>query len=1035
MIDLLVSINLFRSLRRVHLNMVNSDVKTSFDHYGRYFFIAKIIDANRNKNKLTILDVGGFGGELEKFLPNDDITIIDTMSLPSNHKKIIVGDALNLPFFDQEFDFVVSADTLEHISQEKRNVFLDESFRVSKGTIIIAAPFETTGVVESEYEINLLYKSLFNVDYPWLKEHIENGLPKLELVKEWAKKHSLNTQIYGNNDIEEWKTLMSHYFISEFYKTDKSIKVFSQRCDEYNRTQNQYPAQGLSYRKVLVLSSTKPNKPNFIKVSSTEDFKSPLPMLKTIQLYIDKINSPVSDQDYVQASINVGAYIPTEDAHEKQLSALLASTQSELAIIKSSLSWQAITWLRSHKLYCFFIAYAWKLFRYILIKQRYKTYLYPPNLIWRLKTGIPAYGRRRYNNLTFKQNKRPVISIIIPIYGRPELTINCLEALTKIKTAFSFEIILVDDHSKGRAYSLFANIPNVKYIRNDKNSGFVISCNTGAKLSKGKYLVFLNNDTIVDKHWLDPLIDRLEQNKEAGLVGSLLMYPNKTIQEAGGIIFSDGSGWNYGHGDPNLSYEYSYAREVDYCSGASIAIRSELFHDIGGFDKRYIPAYYEDTDLAFSVRKKGYKVFYEPKSIVQHIEGASSGTDTTKGMKRFQPINHIKFVEKWNSTLEKEQYLSPAYLPLAKDRSAKKLALIIDHYVPEPDKDSGSVRMRAMIKIIQDLGYKVTFWPQNLLESRKYSSELKNEGVEVVYGPVDFLNFSKARGVFYNLVILSRPSVAPAYIDIIKSLYINAAIVFDTVDLSFIRLGRQAKVEKNEDLAKLSEGWKKVELGLMLKTDATLVVSEEEKKVLSSLLPSTNIGVVSNIVTAKQGPLLPFANRSGLIFIGGFSHLPNIDAVIWFCEEIMPEIIKSIPNIIFRIIGSNPPQRVLDLENKNIRVMGFVEDVNPIFNISKLFISPLRYGAGVKGKVNQAMQYGLPVIGTSISFEGMHMKNGQDCVVANTKKEFVKSIIDMYSNESKWNSISKNSQEILKEYFSPEVAKKSLSDIINKLDA
>ena len=1015
--------------------MINSLVKTSFDHYGRYFFIAKIIDANRSGDKLTILDVGGFGGELEKFLPLDNITVIDIIDLPNSHKNYILGNGLNLPFKDNEFDFVVSADAFEHIPEKDRIGFLNESYRVSKDNLILAAPFDTFGVIDYEKEVNEIYRSLSGKEYSWLTEHRVNGLPKISLIKDWSNEKKLHSLILDNNNIDEWKALITQYFVYEHFTTDEGKKLLDKINNEYNRTKNQYPAIGSSYRKVIALSKFKIKEPSFTNNKSSINFSSTIPTIETMKLYIEKQKSIVSDQEYTQSSIKVGAYIPAEYAREKQLDDLIYNITSELNAIKNSRSWHAISWLRSHRFYCHFIVYLWKGINFINKKQKYKVYLYPPNLIWRISTGVPAYGRKRYEKLSFKKNKKPLISIIIPIYGKPELTINCLESLQNTKTKYTYEVIIIDDHSKGKAYDLFANIKGVKYYRNKTNSGFVLSCNKGSQLAKGQYLIFLNNDTLVSKNWLDPLINRLEKDSSIGLVGSLLIYPDNRIQEAGGIIFSDGSGWNYGNGATQSSYEYSYAREVDYCSGASIAISAKLFNSIGKFDERYIPAYYEDTDLAFSVRNSGYKVVFEPRSIVKHIEGASSGTDTTKGMKKFQPINQIKFVEKWNRVLESDHFLSPEYLTLARDRSAKKLALIIDHYVPEPDKDSGSVRMRAIIKILQELGYKITFWPQNLSKNSKYGEELQENGVEVVYGPVDFLKFSKERARFYDLVLMSRPSVAPAYIDIVKSLYNNAHIIFDTVDLSFIRLSRQAKIEKNEALAEVAEGWRKVELGLMLKTDATLVVSEEDVKILNTMLPSVNLSMVSNILNIDTGNLTDFINRSGLLFIGGFSHQPNVDAVIWFCEKIMPELTKHMPNIILRVVGSNPPDNILRLADKNIRILGFIENIDPIFKSSKLFISPLRYGAGVKGKVNQAMQFGIPVVGTSISFEGMHMENEQDCVVANSEKEFVKNIIDMYSNEAKWNLISKNSQRILKEYFSPEVAKKSLKDLINKLDA
>ena len=146
--------------------------------------------------------------------------------------------------------------------------------------------------------------------------------------------------------------------------------------------------------------------------------------------------------------------------------------------------------------------------------------------------------------------------------------------------------------------------------------------------ARGDYVLFLNNDTLVTAGWLDALVRCIEEAPHAGLVGAKLIYPDGRLQEAGGIVFADGSGWNYGRFDDPADPRYNFRREADYCSGAAILLRRDLFLQLGRFDARYAPAYYEDTDLAFAVRAAGKKVFYEPRAMVIHFEGITSGTDT-----------------------------------------------------------------------------------------------------------------------------------------------------------------------------------------------------------------------------------------------------------------------------------------------------------------------------------------------------------------------------------------------------------------------
>ncbi|MBL0039463.1 MAG: glycosyltransferase family 2 protein [Xanthomonadales bacterium] len=221
----------------------------------------------------------------------------------------------------------------------------------------------------------------------------------------------------------------------------------------------------------------------------------------------------------------------------------------------------------------------------------------------------------------------PRASIVIPVYNKWRYTEACLRSLAKETQRSGFEVIVVDDGSSDETWERLQQVEGITAHRNAENLGFVGSCNAGAALARGEYLVFLNNDTQVAPNWLDTLLDTFDQHPRVGTVGSQLVYPDGRLQEAGGIVFSDSSGWNYGRfGDPR-DPACNFVREVDYCSGAAIAIPRALFEQRGGFDARYAPAYYEDTDLAFQVREAGLRVLYQPASTVFHFEGVSASTD------------------------------------------------------------------------------------------------------------------------------------------------------------------------------------------------------------------------------------------------------------------------------------------------------------------------------------------------------------------------------------------------------------------------
>jgi GT2 family glycosyltransferase len=305
------------------------------------------------------------------------------------------------------------------------------------------------------------------------------------------------------------------------------------------------------------------------------------------------------------------------------------------------------------------------------------------------------------------------VSIVIPVHNNAKYTYNCLRSLSEA-TRGSFEVIVINDASIDETEDLLKNIENIKIIKNDENQGFIASCNRGAKSSRGKYILFLNNDTILTDNWLELLVEAIKEDK-AGAVGAKLIYPDGKLQEAGGIIWNDASGWNYGRGDDPQKPEYNFARDVDYCSGAALLVRKDLFERYGGFDTRFKPAYYEDTDLCFNIRSQGYRVLYQPRSVVVHFEGENSGKDATSSTKRYQEINKLKFFDKWRDVLDKEHYKPDSRnVFMARIHKTGKNILVIDHCVPTFDKDSGSYRMYNFLKILVEIGHKVTFIGDNL---------------------------------------------------------------------------------------------------------------------------------------------------------------------------------------------------------------------------------------------------------------------------------------------------------------------------------
>lgn len=637
-------------------------------------------------------------------------------------------------------------------------------------------------------------------------------------------------------------------------------------------------------------------------------------------------------------------------------------------------------------------------------------------------------------SLKFCTIEEPVASIIIPIYGKIEYTLNCLKSIMRIKARYSFEILIINDNSPDQSVEILENIPGIRIENNEINLGFLRSSNIGAKIARGKYLIFLNNDTEVLNRWLDELVGTIEKWPEIGLVGSKLIYPDGRLQEAGGIIWQDGTGWNYGRFDDPDKPEYNYLREVDYCSGASICIPKQLFQNVGGFDERYVPAYYEDADLAFAVREYGKKVVYQPISKLIHFEGITCGTDMDCGHKKFQIQNAKKFISKWRAQLKKHQK-SGSNVLLARQRNLKQRLLIVDECTPTPDKDAGSVTAFFFMKILSDLGYQITFIPSsNYLMMEKYTIDLQRFGIECLYAPYvnDVNKHLSERGPLYDIVLLYRANCANRYIDNVKKYCKNAFVIFDTVDLHYLRLERQALLEKSEKLKQEACKYKEIELSVINVADATIVLSAEEKRILDKEIGDNSkiheIPLILDVPGCKNG----YENRAGIVFVGGFTHMPNVDAIIYFIEKIYPIIKSQIMDIVFYVVGSNAPKEIIKYNNdKDIEILGYVEELDDILNRCKLSVVPVRYGAGIKGKIGTSLSYGLPVVSTSVGAEGMGLANGHDVLIEDQPAEFADAVVRLYNDKVLWEKLSKRGLRFVNNKYSENMGTKKIEALLH----
>ena len=628
-----------------------------------------------------------------------------------------------------------------------------------------------------------------------------------------------------------------------------------------------------------------------------------------------------------------------------------------------------------------------------------------------------------FDKITFPIFQNPIVSIVIPVYNEFNYTYNCLMSILKNSGDIAYEVIIANDCSTDLTKNITDIASGIKVVTTEKNMRFLLNCNNAAKHAKGTYILFLNNDTQVQENWLQPLIQLIESDDTIGMVGSKLIYPDGYLQEAGGILWKDGSAWNYGNRQNPDDPEYNYVKEADYISGAAIMIRRKLWETIGGFDERFAPAYYEDTDLAFEVRKHGYKVMYQPLSAVVHFEGISNGTDVESGQKQYQQVNCEKFYDKWKEILQSEHEANGVNVFIAKDRSIlKKHILVVDHYVPHHDQDAGGKCTYMYLKLFVKMGFQVTFIGDNFFKHEPYTTELNQMGIEVLYGNYYYNNWQewlKENSHYFDYIYLQRPHIAVKYIDLVKK-YSNAKILYFAHDLHHIREYREYEMTKDPKILASSENWKKIEYDLFDKTDVGHVVGSYEQEIMQTAFPDKPI---RNIPLYIYDGILndinkDFSKRQDLLYVGGFGHPPNIDAVLWFAKEVFPTVVCKYPDIKWHIVGGKVPKEIEGLASENIIIEGFVSDecLEKLYRTCRMAVVPLRFGAGVKGKVVEAGYYQIPLVTTSIGAEGLNIEDDA-MMIEDDGQKMAELICDLYQDYDRLKQMSDSGKQFIQKYF------------------
>lgn len=641
----------------------------------------------------------------------------------------------------------------------------------------------------------------------------------------------------------------------------------------------------------------------------------------------------------------------------------------------------------------------------------------PKTLALAFATLDCSYETVKLKPITFPLTDQPRVSVIIPAHNKVEVTYYALSALLAAHNKASFEVIVVDDASTDETAQLEEIVTGITIIRNEEPQRFIRACNAGANAARGEYVVLLNNDTEPTTGWLDALLDAFDRFDRVGLVGSKLLYPDGKLQDAGGIVWGSGNPWNYGNRANPWEPRFCYARQADYLSGAAMMTTKKIWDQVGGLSDYLEPMYFEDTDFAFKVRDAGYTTWFVPSSVVYHFEGMTSGTDTSSGYKKYQEINRPKFKRRW--ARDYGRFGLEAQNPdLEKDRGIIGRVLFIDYTTPHEDRDAGSYAARREIELVQSLGYKVTFLPQNLAHFGSLTEDLQNSGVEVIIAPFfrSLQDFLEKRAAEFDAVYITRYYVAQDTISFIRRHAPKAKIMLNNADLHFLRELRAAMSENDPSRLAAMRRVRDEELEMMRAADLVLSYNEVEHAVITSHTDGQAKVMTCPWVVDIPLSVPPLKTRKGLSFLGGFGHHPNAEGVRWFIAEVMPRLEQV--GVHLSIYGSQMGKDIKALASSSIDPVGFVEEVADAYDRHRIFVAPLLSGAGIKGKVLGALAHGIPCVMSPVAAEGIGLRHGHDCLIAETPQAWAEAITRLMQDDALWEAMSQAARHYAAERFS-----------------
>ena len=640
------------------------------------------------------------------------------------------------------------------------------------------------------------------------------------------------------------------------------------------------------------------------------------------------------------------------------------------------------------------------------------------------------------SSVEFPRHENPATSIVLVLYNRAELTLQCLYSILRTNNP-SYEVIIVNNASTDDTGKLLKRIKGARIVENEENIHYLRACNQAAGLARGEYLLLLNNDSQLQGDSISTAVETLSSADDIGGVGGKVILPNGTLQEAGNIIWSDGSCLGYGRGDSPFAPAYMFRRDVDYCSAVFFLTRRELFLQENGFDEAYAPAYYEETDYCVRLWKRGLRVVYDPRVAVLHYEFASSSSDADAI--ELQSRNRRVFQKKHEDWLKSQQENSPNNVNVAREhrRAAGKRILYLEDRVPHLHHGSGFTRSNRILSELVRMGHSVTCYPMNF--PRETWAEVYKDippEVEVILdrGRRDIQKFLLERAQQYDLIYVTRSHNLAALDPVLtelQGLVDGVKIVYDAESLFSLREIERLRLEGKKVSPRDEEELVSAEMRLMKNCHSIVSVSESERRALNAR-GYRSVHLLGHALSASPTPK-SFKERKDILFVGAVHDYrsPNADSIIWFVKRVLPRVVALVgDDVNFLVAGYGTSEFLSEYDKGRVKVLGAVDDLTALYNDARMFIVPTRFSAGIPHKAHEAAAYGLPLVATRLIGSQLGWEDKEELLIADDACTFAAACARLYGDEAVWNRLRRNALKRVEEECAPSLFSERLLDIV-----